>query len=646
MSRTLLFTAAALCSGLMLGAQQPSVFRAGVEYVPVDVVVTDGNDEPVTDLKADEFEIYQGGRRQTIADFRFVSIPVAERDIAAVRNQPDIQNVASNVQVSPDSRLFVLLVDDLHTLEYEIVQVKQVMTDFVRALSPADEVAVVFAGRSDLSVNFTTDPARMLRAIDNTREAFGFAIDALGRSANEDRGMNGRAMTAPGRAVAFAFKNAARALAGSGHPRRAIVYVSGGSPIDHEAANWTHVVSEDLRDAFETARRSNVPIYSLDPRGLAQPADVVRGGIGAIGGGGATSTYGVMKQIQVQQANLSAASINTGGRAFVNQSDLAGAIKAIVRENGSFYALGYYPSPAPKDGRFHPIEVKVTRPGVRVRARPGYTSASAAGADESAADRLAAAMSSGVDMRGLTLRAHVAPLLPFDKVMRSTVTIQVTYPTIDSELPFDEVKVQIAALDADGKVRASSDRGYTFRAPRSERASATFLINGSIDLPAQPLTVRIGVSSRALGRTGTLQIPVTVPKPSDDHLQMGAAVIGLTGPPRESALGDVLVRGLVPFQPTTTRLFSPRATLRVFVPLFWRGREEMAKVTLTLKGEAFTAQREESLAASAGDKGLRLTSLDTLIPLAKFAGPVTLQIEARLPNGQTAQQAIGFDVRR
>ncbi len=459
--------------------------------------------------------------------------------------------------------------------------------------------------------------------------------------------MNGRAMTAPGRAVAFAFKNAARALAGSGHPRRAIVYVSGGSPIDHEQSNWTGVVSQDLKDAFETARRANVPIYSLDPRGLAQPADVVRGGIGAISGGtGTTSTYGVMKQIQVQQANLSVASIKTGGRAFVNQSDLSGAIKAIVRENGSFYVLGYYPPPAPEDGRFHPIEVKVTRPGVRVRARPGYTSASAAGTDESSADRLAAAMSSGVDMRGLTLRAHVAPLLPFDKVMRSTVTIQVTYPTITSDLPFDEVKVQVAALDADGKVRASSDRGYTFKAPRSERESATFLINGSIDLPAQSLTVRIGVSSRALGRTGTLQIPVTVPKPSDDHLQMGAAVIGLTGPARESALGDALVRGLVPFQPTTTRFFGPRATLRVFVPLFWRGREENATVTLTLRGEAFTAQREESLAASAGNKGLRLTSLDTLIPLAKFAGPVTLQIDGRLPNGQTAHQTIGFEVRR
>lgn len=640
-------TVSAMCSGLLLGAQQAPVFRAGVEYVPVDVVVTGGNDEPITDLKIEEFEIYQGGRRQTIADFTFVSIPVAERDLAAIRAQPRVQNVASSVQTSPDSRLFVMLVDDLHTLEYEIVAVKRVMADFVRALSPADEVAVVFAGRSDVSVNFTTDPARMLGAIEHTREAFGFAIDALGRSANEGRGMDSRAMTAPGRAVAFAFRNAAQALAGSGHPRRAIVYISGGSPIDHEAANWTGVVSQDLEDAFEVARRANVPIYSLDPRGVAQPADVVRGGIGFMTDGtGPTSTDGVMKQIQIQQANLSVASINTGGRAFVNQSDLGSAIKAIVRENGSFYVLGYYPSPAPRDGRFYPIEVKVTRPGVRVRARPGYTSASATAVDGSVADRLAAAMSSGVDMRGLSLRAHVAPLLPYDDKMRSTVTVQVTYPTIDSDLPFDEVKVQIAALDADGKMRASSDRGYTFKAPRSQRASATFLINGSIDLPAQPLTVRIGVSSRALGRTGTLQIPVDVPKPADDRLQMGAAVIGLTGPARESALGDALVRGLVPFQPTTTRLFSPRATLRVFVPLFWRGREENATVTLTLRGEAFTAQREESLAAPAGATGRRLTTLDTLIPLAKLAGPVTLLIEARLPNGQTAQQSIGFDVRR
>jgi VWFA-related protein len=640
------FAVSLLCWPLLLGAQQSPVFRAGAEYVPVDVVVTDANDEPIADLRAEEFQIYDNGRLQTIADFRFVSIPVASRELAAVTNASARRDVATNIRRSPDSRLFVLLIDDLHTLESEVIAVKKVMTDFIGALSPDDEVAVVFVGRSDLSVNFTNDMALGLQAVDRTREALGFAIDALGRSSNDSRGRNERAMTAPGRAVAFAFKNVARALAGSTHPRRAIVYVSGGSPIDHEALNWTHVVSDELKDAFEVARRSNVPIYSLDPRGPVQPADAVRGGIGAIGGlSGEQSTYGVMKRVEAQQANLTAASRNTGGRAFISQSDLTSAVKAIVRENGSFYVLGYYPAPAPREPGFHPIEVKVTRPGARVRARTGYTTRLASASETSADEALANAMSSGVDMRGLTLRAYVAPLLPVDKLMRSAVTIQVTYPTTTSELPFDHVKVQVLAIDADGKVRAKLDRGYTFKPARTERESATFLINGTIDLPAKALTLRIGVSSRALGQTGTVQLPVTVPNPADAGLQAGAIVIGLTGPARESAFEDELVRGIVPFQPTTTRLFSQRSTLRIFTPFYWRGRDESVKVVLTLRSEAFTAQREEVLQGPKGEKDRRVAALDTLIPLAKLLGPVSLELEARLANGQVSRQTVAFDVR-
>jgi hypothetical protein len=50
--------------------QQRPVFRAGVELVTVDVVVTDSDDRPITDLSADDFEILDDkGRRQTIAEF-------------------------------------------------------------------------------------------------------------------------------------------------------------------------------------------------------------------------------------------------------------------------------------------------------------------------------------------------------------------------------------------------------------------------------------------------------------------------------------------------------------------------------------------------------------------------------------------------
>jgi VWFA-related protein len=565
---TLLGAASLVCAGLL--AQQAPVFRVGAEYVPVDVVVTDTNDVPITDLKADEFEIHESGRLQAISDFRFVSIPVAARDVTAIRPAAVVGDVVSNARLSPDSRLFVLLIDDLHMFDSDITAVRKVLSDFVRALSADDEVAVVFVGRPDLNLNFTTDTARALKAIELTREALG-----LGSSRDD------RARTGPGREVTIALNNVARALADSTHLRRAIVYVSAGAP--------------DLKDAFEAARMANVMTYSVDLRRLA--------------------------------------------------ANLTETVNAILEENGSFYVLGYYPSPPPRDGRFHPIDVRVTRPGARVRARAGYRSSGAGGPEPNAGDPISAAMASGVDMRGLTLRAHVAPLLPIGNGMRSTVTIQVTYPTVATDLPFDHVQVQVLALDNAGQVKARSNRGYTFKAPQSQREAATFLINGTIDLPAQALTLRIGVSSRALSRTGTLQLPVAVPKPSDAALQMGGVVIGLTGPARESAFGDDLVRGLVPFQPTTTRLFGQRSTLRVFAPLFWRGRDDVVKVMLTLRSADFVLQREESLKAVAQERGRQLTSLDTLIPLAKLAGPITLRIQARLVNGQTTEQIVGFDVR-
>jgi hypothetical protein len=100
-------------SGLLVAAQQVPVFRAGVEYVPVDVVVTDSRDEPITDLTIDEFEIVEAGRRQTIADFRFVSIPITPRDLQETGARTTRPDVATNQAPSQDSRLFVLLIDDL-----------------------------------------------------------------------------------------------------------------------------------------------------------------------------------------------------------------------------------------------------------------------------------------------------------------------------------------------------------------------------------------------------------------------------------------------------------------------------------------------------------------------------------------------------
>src|SRR5258706_5395197 len=58
---------------------QDEVVRISVTLVQVDVAVTDKKGRPITDLKPEEVEIYEDGRRQQITNFSFVSSEPAEK---------------------------------------------------------------------------------------------------------------------------------------------------------------------------------------------------------------------------------------------------------------------------------------------------------------------------------------------------------------------------------------------------------------------------------------------------------------------------------------------------------------------------------------------------------------------------------------
>ena len=70
------------------------------------------------------------------------------------------------------------------------------------------------------------------------------------------------------------------------------------------------------------------------------------------------------------------------------RNDLDKGLKKISDDLTSYYLLGYYSSNTKLDGGYRALKVKVTRPGVNVRARRGYRAASA---DEVAKARTAAA---------------------------------------------------------------------------------------------------------------------------------------------------------------------------------------------------------------------------------------------------------------
>jgi hypothetical protein len=55
-------------------SQQPLVFRAGVDVVRVDVIVTDRNGKPILGLKPEDFEISEAGKLQKIETFKVISL--------------------------------------------------------------------------------------------------------------------------------------------------------------------------------------------------------------------------------------------------------------------------------------------------------------------------------------------------------------------------------------------------------------------------------------------------------------------------------------------------------------------------------------------------------------------------------------------
>ena len=178
------------------------------------------------------------------------------------------------------------------------------------------------------------------------------------------------------------------------------------------------------------------------------------------------------------------------------------------------------------------------RPGVRVRARPGYVASGATAAATDATPVLDTAMSAGVNVSGITLRSFAAPIGSGAKGTTTIVTLEVTYPAPadGSRHIDDDLEMSVLALDPDAKIKASAGHKLHFTGTTPNQSPVTFLVDDVIDLPSQPLTLRVGLASRVLGKAGTVQFPIDVLKPSDSRLQLSGVVLGFDGQPREAAM--------------------------------------------------------------------------------------------------------------
>ncbi|HXG87986.1 MAG TPA: VWA domain-containing protein [Vicinamibacterales bacterium] len=644
---------------------QPGVtFRAEVNYVEVDARVVDAQGNFVSGLQQGDFQILEDGKPQPISVFSLVNLPVerAARPLFASKPiEPDVQTNISGI----NGRVYLIVLDDLHTHPLRGARVKQAARQFIeRYLSVNDVAAVVHtSGRTDGAQEFTGNPRLLLHAVDKfmgrkLRSALLGRLDQEQRS--RDTRQPGDRIDDPdaaerghhARNTFDSIKGFADLMAGVRGRRKALVYFSEG--VDYDITDpFTNTdattVMDASRDAIAAATRANVAIYGIDVRGLGAGADDAM----EVQSFPQDPTLGLdssaqSREVRMGQDSLRVLADQTGGFAAVNTNDIGGAFHRLVDENSAYYVLGYYPANERRDGRFRKLEVRVNQPGLQVRARRGYVAprgrvqdTKLAGPNAASAE-LREAMSSPVPLGGLPLATTASVFKGPDKngsVVISTLIGGRDLSLIEKDGTFrNDVEIAFVAVDSKGKSFAG-DRNtlnMNFKPDTLARVRAAgFRVISSMDLPPGRYQLRIAVREANTRRSGSVLYDLEVPDFAKDpismsHIALTSAASGFAPTARPK---DPLLK-ILPAPLTSYRDFSQADELALFAEVYETGGGPAHKVEIaaTLKaegGQTVFQTREErdssELQGSSGGYGF-----NARIPLKGVApGLYVLRVEAQ-----------------
>src|ERR1051326_462434 len=161
--------------------QQPreDVLRITTELVQTDVVVTDKNDSIVPDLKLEDFEVYDNGKKQELQFVEFINAeaPISSSD-SRVSVAPGVDaSVARDLAAKDLRRVIAFVIDDVTIPAQDIARTRLMLNDFVdNKMQSGDLVAVVrTVGGKGLLEQFTTDHSILHRAIAELRVKKDFA---------------------------------------------------------------------------------------------------------------------------------------------------------------------------------------------------------------------------------------------------------------------------------------------------------------------------------------------------------------------------------------------------------------------------------------------------------------------------------------
>jgi VWFA-related protein len=571
---------------------QPAVtFRVEVNYVEVDAYVTDANGKPVSDLTANDFDLLEDGKPQKVSSFSLVNIPIerAERPLFAGKPiEPDVQ---TNEHL--EGRIYLMVLDDIHTDFTRTPRVKAAARRFIEQnFGTNDLAAVVYTGRADASQDFTNNPRLLISAIDKftgrkLRSATVQRIEGARVNPNtgqlepgDDIDQMDRAFRA--RNVMNSIRKMAEFMAGVRGRRKALLLI--GEGVDYNIFEATGVLGStasavllDTQDAIASATRGNVSIYAIDPRGLQTGSEELIGVSGTVGDANLQS---VQSEMRLSQDSLRVLASSTGGFAAVNRNDMDSAFDRIVSENSSYYMFGYYSTNERRDGRFRKIEVRVKRPGLRVRSRNGYYEARGRRPSENKpsgtlSPALAEAVGSPLPVGGVPIKAFAAPFKGAAPNAAVAYVAEVDINGFDfaeKDGTFSEsIELVNTATDSKGKIFPGERQLVNLNLKPDTLARAKsrgFRLVNQVNLPPGRYQMRIAASSRG-GKTGSVLYDLEVPDFTKEKFVMsGVALTSRAAAEAPTVKPKDPLADFLPGPPTAMREFTRDDTVAIFAEFY------------------------------------------------------------------------------
>jgi VWFA-related protein len=656
-------------------AQKPAVqpppvaFTSDVTAIQVDAIVVDKMGRFVPDLRADEFEVFEDGKKQAVSAFNMVNLNANREPPPAEAGRRVLVDTQSNDR-GFDGRLYIIVIDDLHILSLRTNKARQIARQFIeRNVFPGDLAAVVTtSGTFATSQGFTDNRTLLLKVAQSVvgRKVISPALAGLAMGGTPEE-------VSPEAAKPERIFNARSSLetltrlsqyAGTVRNRRkALVLVSEGIDYDFGSTDDTpRELRDKIRDFTAAANRANLVLYAFDPRVYTEGGDdfvdiasTPPGDMEA--GQEKLKTTALQDTMRASQENLKVLATETGGFALVSGRAVLSAFDRVRVENSSYYMLGYIPSNTAQDGKFREIEVRVKRPGVTVQARKGYTAQYAgralpglsvdAKAGTSAPVRTA--LTSALPVTGFTIRTALAPF----KGTKDKASVLVLVQASGRDLLFtpagdkmhDSVELAVLAVDGSGKTRGGER--VVVDMPLSQRMHKLVTQTGVVfqlrlEVPPGMYQLRIAGLDSGSGTTGSVLQDLEVPDFFAAPLAMsGIVVTGELAGQVPCPKPDPTLEKLLPSTPVTQRTFAAADTITALAEVYdnQRGPAHTVYITTTVTTEEGKVLfREETSRASTELSGARGGYGHVIpVPLKDVGlGPRILRIEAKSSLGATA----------